>query len=91
MAKYKVEYTTTSKPSALSLPVGAKITQTSVLPAVITGVGSIFGTGKVRVEKSAGAGDAFLQVSDTYDSTSVRLTKAQAKDVIAALQEIVNA
>ena len=92
MAKYTVTYETTSKPSPISLPVGAKITQTSVLPAVVTGVPGAFGTAKLRVEKSSiSGGQAFLSINDSYDSAAIRVTKSQAKDIIAALEEIVNA
>lgn len=92
MAKFQVSYETTSKPRIDTLPVGARITQTSVLPASIAGETSVYGdTTKVRVEKSSMPGQAYVRVTCGYETVTTRLNKAAAKDLIEALQEIVNA
>lgn len=91
MAKFKVEYETTEKPSIYSLPVGAKVVQTSVLPVQVDG-NSVFGDTSLTVEKSSNAaGDALIRAKNAYDSVTVRVSKKDALQVIEALKEIAGA
>ena len=91
MAKFKVEYETATKPNIYALPVGAKVTQTSVLPVEVKGT-SIYGSTSLTVEKSSNtAGDALIRAKNTYDSVTVRVSKADALQVIEALKEIAGA
>lgn len=91
MAKFKVEYVTDTKPSIYALPVGAKVVQTSVLPVEVKG-SSIFGDTTLTVEKSSNAsGNALVRAKNAYDSVTIRVSKAQALQVIEALKEIAGA